>query len=307
MKPSLNHRGILIFLMACFETLFSGPISYARAQSATANFYTPVPTQGTFLQDLSYGSSASEILDVCRPENGMTPHPGILMIHGGGWTQGDKGGLMDTWCQNFAKLGYVVADIDYRLDDVQNPNPEWPAFQIGDVQLAIRWMRYHATELNLNPTKLCAYGTSAGAYLTVFVGTQQSIFPSDVNWIAPLVSVRLSCLIDGFGPVDLTTESYQPKIIRQLIGVSFQVDPGIYKDDSPVFLINSQTPPTLLIHGTQDSIVPISQSYELAAGLKRVGVSAQLVTYNGGHAYHGLSPAGLATIFDQISRFLAAQ
>lgn len=273
-----------------------------RASAQTENFYAPVPAQGAFVQNIQYGPDPAEVLDVCRPVNGG-PHPGLIMLHGGGWIHGDKK-TMDDWCQAFARLGYVVADVDYRLFDPQAPRPDWPAFQIGDTQLAIRWMRAHARDLDFDPARLCAYGTSAGGYLAVFAGTMQTILPSDVATIVPTVPVGLSCVVDGYGPVDLTDPTYGTGAFLRLLGVSRAQNPDLYRDVSPLLHVNAQTAPTFVIHGNADTIVPIAQSEALVAAMQRAGVPVQMITYAGNHGYQGLDSAGLDNVFQQIAGYL---
>jgi len=225
------------------------------------------------------------------------------MIHGGGWIHGDKS-QMDNWCQRFAQAGFTVANIDYRLASPHGTTPGWPNFQIADTQLAIRWMRAHAAELNLDPTRLCAYGTSAGGYLAVFTANLPKILPGNLAAIAPNIPVTLSCVADAFGPVDLTIPHFQAAAFTRLTGYTQAQNPTLYRNDSPLFYVTPHTPPMLLIHGTQDRLVPIAQSRELSAALQRDNVATQLLTYPGDHSFKGLSPAAIDSIFQQITAFL---
>ena len=280
---------------ALFITIILGSLWACGLAEATAS-----PS----VRNISYGPHPQEILDICRPPESTGLHPCLIMIHGGAWVRGDKKGLLSNWCQQFAKKGFVVATMDYRLANEQGPTSNWPAFQIGDVQLAIRWMRAHAAELHLDPSRLCAYGTSAGAYLAVFAGTLQTIAPSDVASINPEIPVKLSCVAEAFGPVDLTDTQYAKNRFVKFIGSSYEQNPDVYEKDSPLLHVTHDMPPTLVLHGTHDSLVPISQSDNLVRKLKDNNVPVQFITYDGDHAYKGLSPQERENIFQQIAKFL---
>ncbi len=290
--------------MSCYAFVFAGFLLLnGGAMAQTSNFETPLPSQGSFLQNIPYGPNQLELLDVCRPDSSAGLHPGIIMIHGGGWAHGDKR-KMDDWCQRFAQAGYVVADIDYRLANTRGSTPNWPNFQIADTQLAIRWMRTHAKELDLDPTRLCAYGTSAGGYLAVFAATLTKILPGDVASIAPNIPVTLSCVADGFGPVDFTNPHFLKKALVRLIGYSYAQNPALYHNDSPLFYVNSHTPPMIIVHGTEDTLVPIAQSEALEEALKRDGVPVEFITYQGNHNYEGLDENELNDVLQKIMAFL---
>ena len=117
-------------------------------------------------QNVAYGPLSDEKLDLCQPIGSAGTRPGILLIHAGGWTQGDKSSF-DTLCNRFASQGFVAAAINYRLANSSSPSTQWPA-QLVDVQLAVRYLRSRADQLNLDTKRLCAFGTSAGGQLAIF-------------------------------------------------------------------------------------------------------------------------------------------
>ena len=94
--------------------------------------------------DVQYGPLPSQRADVCQPVIDMGPRPGILMIHGGGWIAGDKSAYNAT-CRDFARLGYTVVNINYRLANTK-PENAWPA-ALDDARLALGWMKASAASL----------------------------------------------------------------------------------------------------------------------------------------------------------------
>lgn len=251
--------------------------------------------------DISYGPYADETLDQCTPLNAPSAQPGIIMIHGGGWIGGDKSHY-DTLCSHYAALGYVVTTINYRLA----PRYQWPA-QIGDVQLAVRWMRIHATDTGLDPNRMCALGDSAGAHLSLLLDELQYIHPSDVANIFPNTSPTVQCVIDQFGPTDLAQLYKENPLIQKFIYdlLDFRTPPDpLYQDASPLDNIASQTGRALIIQGTQDQMVLPNQSQELQQAFQNNGISVQYISYNGGHEYAGLSQGQINAIMAKVQDFL---
>ena len=123
----------------------------------------------------------------------------------------------------------------------------------------------------------------------------------------------VSCVVDGYGPVDLTNihtpVANQP--LPLLFGATYQAGPDRYRDGSPLFLVSPHSAPTLIIQGTQDAIVPPSQSLALQAALQaalqRNHVPDQYVSYNGGHGYSGLTQSQTNAILIFIFTYHLAQ
>src|SRR5262249_6970629 len=140
------------------------------------------PRYGAQLRgDVAYGPAPLETLDLCQPVGVSTPLPGLVLIHGGSSTVGDKRAEFDVQgdtlldlCTGLASQGFVVASINYRL---AHADP-WPA-QLEDAQLAVRWLRAQKDELRLDGRHLCSIGLSSGAYLAVFLGALATTMPGD--------------------------------------------------------------------------------------------------------------------------------
>lgn len=253
--------------------------------------------------DISYGPFAGETLDQCTALNAPPAQPGIIMIHGGGWIGGDKS-RYDTMCLQYAALGYVVTTINYRLA----PLYQWPA-QIGDVQLAVRWMRIHAAETGLDPNRMCALGDSAGAQLSLLLDELQYIHPSDVANIFPNTSPTVQCVVDQFGPTGLAQLYKENPPVQRFISdlLDFRAPPDpIYQDASPLDNIASRTGRALIIQGTQDHTVLPNQSKELQQAFQNNGISVQYVSYNGGHEYVGLTQGQIKAIMAKVQNFLTS-
>lgn len=254
------------------------------------------------IPNLAYGPLDAETLDLCLPEGASGTRPGVILIHGGGWVNGDKGDFAQQ-CAYLASLGFVAATINYRL----LPAHIWPA-QLVDVQLAVRFLRQNAASYGLDASRLCSWGTSSGAHLAVFLGVLATIHDGDEAQVYPNQPVTVSCVIDEFGPVNLVTYQETPaqQGLTQLLlgGATPQSDPALYHDASPYFDVSSKSAPELIIQGIQDTTVPPDQSQALYASLQQARVAAQYISYSGDHAFSGLSAQQLEQIRAEEASYL---
>jgi acetyl esterase/lipase len=115
--------------------------------------------------DLSYGESRSQTLDIYLPE-GKGPFPFLLQIHGGGWHSGDKKWQSDADIARIKDAGCALVTINYRLLGECRKAGVFPplAGVLEDCRRALQFVRFHATEWNLDPARVAVYGESAGAF-----------------------------------------------------------------------------------------------------------------------------------------------
>ncbi|MBE3560508.1 MAG: alpha/beta hydrolase [Ktedonobacteraceae bacterium] len=304
-----------LILGACGEVV-SPSTSTPSPSTSTPTASTALPParySATIQRNISYGPLAAETLNLCLPKDAAGPRPAVILIHGGACIKGDAS-MHDTMCQRLAEQGFVAATINYRLAQSSDASTRWPA-QLVDTQLAVRWLRSQATRLNLDPQRLCSWGTSAGGHLAVFVGNLKTIHPGDQAHLLADQSPTVSCVVDNFGPVDLVklAESPQGKssrgqeVMQTLLGVSYQQNAVIYRDASPIFVVSNQSVPTLIVQGTRDTVVPPDQSAELQQALQQHHVAVQYISYDGGHGFQGLTKQQKDAIFAQEINYLIAQ
>ncbi|MCX7007984.1 MAG: alpha/beta hydrolase, partial [Kiritimatiellaeota bacterium] len=161
---------------------------------------TPSRLEGVkTLRDLAYVSSGHERqkLDLYLPEKAEAPLPLLIWIHGGGWQNGSKEGCPPLR-QGFVGRGYAVASLNYRLSG----DALFPA-QIEDCKVAIRWLRAHAKDYNLDPERFGVWGSSAGGHLVALVGTSGDVKEFDVGANRD-VSSCVQAVCDYYGPTDFT-------------------------------------------------------------------------------------------------------
>ncbi len=263
----------------------------------------PLPRYGVQTRpNLAYGPLPEELLDLCLPVGASGSRPGVLLIHGGGWTNGDKGEFAQQ-CNYLASLGFVAATINYRLA----PAHIWPA-QLVDTQLALRFLRANASTYALDSTRLCSWGSSSGSHLAVFLGVLATIYAGDEAQRDANQSVSVSCVVDEFGPVNLETyqETQSQRDLLHLLfgGATLQGNPALYHEASPYFDVSPQSAPTLIIQGTQDTVVPPDQSQALQKALQQAQVPAPFISYTGAHGFAGLSGEQIQQIEAEEVSFL---
>ncbi|MCH7494214.1 alpha/beta hydrolase [bacterium] len=233
-----------------------------------------IPTGVAETLGMEYGSG--QALDLFVPE-GVPQAPLVLMIHGGGWRGGDRSAFAG-WCRELALAGYACATMDYRLA----PEHPYPA-AVEDVAAAVRWLRGVAVEMELDPDRLVVAGSSAGGHLALMAALDEELM------LAGGVSL--------FGPTDLSVLREGPAVAAFLAGA----DPT---GASPISLVSANDPPILLMHGTADLVVPISQSEALRDALEAVGVVVRLSVYAGaGHGFHRQGAYGERAL-DELLAFL---
>jgi acetyl esterase/lipase len=176
--------------------------------------------------------------------------------------------------------------VGYRLA----PEHKWPA-PIEDAKTAIRFLRENAKKYDIDPERVGAFGFSAGGHIAALLGTTTKEDGFD-GPLYPEQSSQVKCVVDFFGPTDMTLFSETPAIEKAymvpLFGKRFESEPETYKKASPLYHVNKTNSPFLICHGNADLIVPIIHSERFANKLKEANVPSRLITVNGkGHGWGG--------------------
>lgn len=257
------------------------------------------------LRDIAYVENGHERqkLDLYLPEKSDAPLPLIIWIHGGGWAAGSKDGCPPLR-GGFVERGYAVASIGYRLSG----HAIFPA-QIEDCKAAIRWLRAHAKENNIDPQKFGVWGSSAGGHLAALVGTSGGVKQFDVGANADQSS-SVQAVCDYFGPTDFSAFVAAPGYEShakmgspetRLLGGSVADNKDKAVLASPVTHVDSDDPPFLIVHGDRDPTVPIHQSQILFEALKKAGIGVQFHTIRGaGHGGKGFMDK---SVNDMVAKF----
>jgi acetyl esterase/lipase/cephalosporin-C deacetylase-like acetyl esterase len=211
-------------------------------------------------------------------------YPGIVIIHGGGWTGGKRDAAREINIgTTLASHGYVCMSIDYLLHDPQSDRPCWPQ-NLRDCKTAVRWLRANSDRLHLDKDHIGVIGGSAGGHLAAMVGVTGPADGLDPAGLYADQSCGVNCVVDLYGPADFTGED--TKHIMALRKSRTEA-PELYRAFSVVNYVDSNDPPFLILHGTADTTVPVRQSEILAETLTKYGVEHQLEIVEGApHTFH---------------------
>lgn len=257
----------------------------ARYAEAMAKGYTAEMPNPVFrLSDLVFlPEGRRERLDlyVSHGRDFKVRRPGVLFIHGGGFTKGDKAEYRSASVSaDLARAGYVVVSCDYVLGAKDQPGV-WPR-NIADCRDAVRWMRANADALGLDPGRIAVAGGSAGGYLALMVGLSDDKTGLG-GYSQAKHSAKVSAVIDMYGVVNFSKHGK-----GQVPGAS-AAEQAAYL---PANQCDPQDPPVLILHGTADTTVDIAQSDELAQALRAAKVSHEYVIVDGAPHTFDLHPKG---------------
>lgn len=220
------------------------------------------------------------------------PTPIVINIHGGGWNHGVK--ESQTSFGFFFRNGIAVANVEYRLVDV-SPAPA----AIEDVRCALVYIFEHAKELNIDTSKIIVMGGSAGGHLALMTGLLGNDKKFDSNCVFK-EEIKVAAIIDKYAPTDLTL--LMRGSVKRWLGNAYG-DKGFVESVSPIYHVTRNSPPTFIIHGTEDPIVPFQQSKNLYEKLKKYHVKTEILPIEGG-AHGKFSKEQRTFISTRLKRFL---
>jgi acetyl esterase/lipase len=227
-------------------------------------------------ENVEYGTGAGEklTLHLATPRGIDKPVPGIVFIHGGGWSGGDKN-MHKAMAKEAAAAGFVSASIGYRLA----PKHRFPS-QVEDVKCAVRWLRANADSINLDPSYIGAVGFSAGAHLSMMLGSMDSSDGLEGDGGNPDQSSKVQAVVSYFGPTDLAdldigahparreiNEPLVRGILETFIGGKAEEHADDLRRASPITYVNAGDAPMLLFHGTKDPLVPYDHAFKMVQAL----------------------------------------
>ena len=240
----------------------------------------------TVLRDVPYrdGPSKAWRLDLAMPSDLQgKPRPGIVVIHGGGWIEGDKSSFVfrdrhtPANIVDFARRGFVAVTINYRLAR----EAPFPA-AVEDCKAAVRWLRAHARQYNLDRDHIGAWGNSAGGHLALMLAMTGKERGLEGDGPYQNESSAVQAAASDSGPIDLVQQfrgSQIAGVVGQFLGGSPDGERlSAYRKASPSQYVTPDTPPLLLIYGVSDLQVPVVTADEFVLALAKAG--AEDVTYH---------------------------
>ena len=329
-KPKEKNAGgaysFLLSLLLVF--MFSG-------QSVKAQPVAPKSSEKSFI-NITYKKNIADsalTLDIFLPDSGATKkYPVVIIIHGGGWVLGDK--TLETiyymQCLKTELLAnrFAVISINYSLvgENIHLPAP------VEDCKDAIRWVRAHANDYNLDTLNIGLWGGSAGGHLALLAAyTTNEQFPGDKELASH--SARVNYVIDNFGPTELNSlfrmdagcfstflvkvfirklNDIREKLVFAMTGFHIKKDKQKIKEinarNSPLGYISVNAVPTIIFHGDNDKVVPISQSRTLKQDLDKYSIKNEMIIVNkGDHGFNNIPNDEIDKLVAQSISFIKAQ
>jgi acetyl esterase/lipase len=240
--------------------------------------------------------------DVFTPPADVRNRRGVLLVHGGGWRQGDRSQLRG-YGVLLGRRGYTLVACEYRLSG----EAKWPA-QIHDVKAALRWMRAESGALGIDPARIAISGNSAGGHLALVAAGTPNLPAFEGMGGNEGTGTEVAAAIAFYPPVTLAPDpsrlATNPGLraaLEELFGTDFEHE--VARQASPLTHAHGAFPPTLLIHGNRDELVPAEESFRMYRALAEVGAEVELHMFNGvPHAFDagrelGRQCADIMTLF----------
>ena len=203
--------------------------------------------------------------------------PALILIHGGGFNDGDKRRYREiNFGTNAAKRGYLAMSINYKLRKTKG-QVTWPQC-IYDVKEAVRWLKLNADKYQIDPERIGALGGSAGGNLAFMLATTGPEDGFEGEGTRTNISTKIACGVDFYGAVDLMTyksdrarpDTNKPEMA--MFNKTKAEAPDLYRRGSPTSYIRTNVAPLLMVHGTGDSTVLPNQSQILRSKLIEAGL-----------------------------------
>ena len=260
-----------------------------------------------YRRSVQYGDHPAQQLDVWRsPELPAQPAPVLLFVPGGAWVQGTRVLQGHTLLSHLVEQGWVCLTMNYRV----SPLHRWPR-HIADVNAAIAWARAGVDRFGGDGSFVAIAGCSAGGHLAALAG----LTPGDPAFrgeLAETADTSVDAVVGIYGRYDWedrstpTRQNFQGFLERVVVRRSQSRHPEVFTEASPMARIHQDAPPFLLIHGEQDTIIPVREARTFRDALR--AVSRNPVEYReiprAGHAFDLVDSSHARRCAAETSRFL---
>lgn len=224
-----------------------------------------------------------------KPANGW---PVVAYMRGAAFHKPNMSSFNSLYMR-LSEQGYAVVVPEYRPSD----DAPFPA-QMQDCKTAIRYVRANAKRLGFDPDRIALFGDSAGGHTSLMAGFTGDSEPDTPEYGE--ISAAVSCIVDWYGPTDFAMMNYYPSSQNhapaqcpegmELGGVNVLEHRDLSRIASPMTYLSAErpTPPTLIMHGGRDLLVPFNQSCRLYATMKALGKDVTFYKLdNASHAAYG--------------------
>jgi len=266
---------IRVVVFALWSSLMMAWSSIAAAETSHA------------MKDVVYATVGGKALalDLYLPAVQSPKPPLVVYVHGGAWTTGSKA----QYPAFLVEHGFAVASLDFR----SSTEAPFPA-DIHDIKAGIRFLRAKASEFGYRVDRIAIIGASSGGHLATLVGVtngNKELEGTEGDYLKESSDVQ--AVVSYFGASDLTTILAQSTpaglavrepALKRLLGDSPDAAPELARQASPVFHVDAHSPPLFLLHGDQDTQMPVNQALELQSVYESAGRPVEVLFLHGvGH------------------------
>lgn len=282
-------------------------ISWPAPQRSAPLWQVAQQRKLVYRTSVRYGDDPGQLLDVWRRKDlPRQPAPVLIFIPGGAWIFGSRLLQGHALMSYLAERGWVCLSVEYRAA----PRHPWPR-QLTDVKAAIAWAHANVDQFGGDRDFVTIAGCSAGGHLAALAG----LTPDDPQWQAGLpdgADTSVAAVVSLYGRYDWQDRSSVDRarfvdfLERVVVKRSLSRHPGIFRDASPLARIHPGAPPFLVIHGSSDLIIPVTEARTFVERLRPVSASA--VSYlelpGAAHAFDLIDGARTAAVTAAIGLFL---
>ncbi|WP_179353708.1 alpha/beta hydrolase [Winogradskyella vidalii] len=269
-------------LKLVFITLFSTLVFVSCSSDDTDSTPTVTlnPLEAYEELNIPYGEATDQVFDLYLPPNRTDETKTIILVHGGGWTSGDKVDMNEFKTFIIEQMSdYAVVNINYRLaDETHLPYP----MQIEDISSVVDFLNTNKDYYTISDN-IGFLGASAGAHLALLWS-----YAFDNN-------NQVDMVCSFVGPTNFTDPAYiestNPllQLLISTLGIDIN-DDAFLEEISPYHNATTAAPPTILFYGGQDPLVPTSQGTAMRDKLEELNVTHEFTLYpEEGHGWEGLN------------------
>ena len=290
--------------------------------TAGANIRWPEPEQAPpvwkalqhrrhiYRSGVRYGSDPAQVLDVWRTrELSTTPAPVLVYVPGGAWVHGSRMLQGYALLSHLAEQGWVCLSIDYRVA----PHNRWPR-HIIDVKTAIAWAHANVDKFGGDRNFVAVAGASAGGHLAALAGLTGNATedPEFADRLPAAADTTVDAVVGLYGRYDWQDRSTPERVAfvdfleRVVVGKSIRRHRDLYRKASPIARLHPDAPPTLIVHGSADTVIPVEQARAFAERLRAVTRSkvGYLELPGAGHGFDMTDGARTGAVNTAIGLFL---
>ena len=278
MSRQASRRIRIVALAFSFASVNGMPAFAQAAAPDAATWVADVASRYSITPNVTYlvADGHTVQLDVYAPRgaSAAAPVPTVIVIHGGGWTGGDKN-VASLRLLPYLEMGWAVVNVNYRLGTA-------PA-AVEDCRCALRWVIRNAAKYHFDVGKLVVTGESAGAHLALTTGMLPASAGLDGRCPGP-EELRVAAIVNWYGVTDVSDviggANQQPYAVRWLGSRSDRDE--VARRVSPIRYVRAGSPPVVTVHGDADRIAPYRHAVRLHEALAAAGVPNRLLTIPGG-------------------------